>query len=485
MQNFFKFVAKVCVLLNSFLMITNPVYNQAPVSPEQQAFEKLNSLSVSDRITAVTFFAKKNDESAYELIKTRLLRETAITVQEKILEALEKRKSRKDFFTLLDFIRVNHHEATRLRAMKLMMDIHPPRLRYEIEQAVTKSADMRILLYGWLVSFQNPDETTKLWFQKVFRDTDTAEYFLTLRSEHDEKISVLLKPYTGQQYEFSRNNGLNLYWKMLTEDKSLAGKTVFFRSADVNNLPSSRRGKFLRLAALRGIKHDSAERISDAASEIKTWLSIKELTYRKNNGAADAEKMKQLLSGRISASQFYYLIKYNSVLTDAENSLVKNLCAKTESAADLCLKYLLSRNDGSSYLFWKKLSSEKKVSAVRVNFRAIIENKSFQTGYFINWLMLNPRRIIRLKAATMLPEKLIKQYETRICSLVAAEPEGIIRISYMNRFANTPELKNVCNRQLPLTAYFTIPEQLPVELPKSSEKTEKNTDDKPGDKPKP
>lgn len=456
----------------------------APISRDQQEFEKLSSRSASERSSAVQYFSTKNDETAYDLIKSLLLKESTLEVQEKILQALEKRKSRKDFFTLLDFIRISFHESTRLRAMKLLMEIHPPRLRYEIEQAIAKSPDLRILLYGWLVSFQNPDEQTKTWFLKVFRDTNAGEFFLTLRSENDEKIALLLKPYLMPQIEFSTKHSINLYWKLLVTEADIPAGLVY-SSGDVTALPSSRRIRFFRMADKRGVKRESSESIENSSPEIKSWLTLKELSSREKGSGANRETMKLLLSARISASQFYYLVKYSKRLQNEERQIIYALCQKTVTASDLCLRYLLKENSNEAYAYWQKLPTERKVSSIRANFAESLRNEQFQNGFFLNWIMLNPRRVIRLKAVSVLPESLLKKFEPRICALVVSEPEGIIKVAYMTRFINSPTLETYCANKLSVMSHFKIPEKPTTLQMKTPEKLEKKADDIPGETPKP
>ncbi len=127
---------------------TKPKQDQATL--DFKAWEKINqninSVHKQQRRAAVQEAIKFPSEKSFDLLRERLLIETDSEIADLILTVLESRKSRKDFFYVLDYLKIVSDEKLAVRSMKLLYGIHPPRLHYELNQLMKKERKEIILV---------------------------------------------------------------------------------------------------------------------------------------------------------------------------------------------------------------------------------------------------------------------------------------------------------------------------------------------------
>lgn len=153
---------------------------------------QLYSIDPRQREAAVSYFMQDVDEESLTILYEHLLYERNHKILEKLLNFFANRKSKDDFFYLLDFLSLSPNLDLAVEAAKIMKEIHRERSRKEL-LALAEKSPLYFLIY--LKVFTPPDELSFYDAQKKLGDESLRLAILAYSAKMRDIFIEALSPY--------------------------------------------------------------------------------------------------------------------------------------------------------------------------------------------------------------------------------------------------------------------------------------------------
>ncbi len=308
----------------------------APNYQRLQAKQQLEAFDPQQRLSAVKFFANQTeDEETAQLLRERLLIEYNPTVLTALLDYFEKRRSREDFFYLLDFIPIAYDYKLAARAATIMATIHTERTLKEFSQLLEEEAPHFLMTF--LAAFSQPDSAAREVCRRALGSHKMREKILLLPPANRKEIISLLQPYSPFELILPEKDITSVL--LLTELREYAGGSPapewFYEKISTNTqLDRKLILEYLEKQFYHAAQQQNLQAMA-AASPIERYFALRqrllvpeyrsELTESLHLIATPRELLLLLLhADRLTASERSALctIKYRSNVVSLDNRLL-------------------------------------------------------------------------------------------------------------------------------------------------------------------
>ena len=434
------------------------------LSDWEEIIEKAYSSNSEEREEAVSKLILAKDRDSISLLRNRLLIEINRDIIEKIFAFFEDRRSKSDFFHLVKFLEIVRDPSLSLRCMKLLYQLHPKRLRSDLNKMFV-SNELKIHTLSFLKVVTEPTKEDRLWFYEQFRKHRVAKYWLGLHPRFDDEIFLALEPYYKKNLFTERLSNYTLYWYVLYKHhhKAKISEEIISRSGleIIESIPERRQAPLLKaLEKYIPMRIKFKEWMATSSYQIKFWLLR---TYfrtkgktRKNSaplpGAWDID-----FSEFLSRSEDLPLLKiatfYLSLWSGKERSVFKERCQRTGILQEICFRFWLHISPETAVNKWKTMSSLIKQKLSALYFRDMISLKEFHGLDTIKWFLSNKKTYLQYKLLRNLPTGVVIQNSDLFISFFKSRSNYRARLIFLSRIMKHPKLKKVFLKHLPDLQY--------------------------------
>jgi len=289
---------------------------------EKITFE-LKNKKYKTRLYAVQKAIRSKNEQMMILIKEHLLRERHSKVIQLILAKLELRKSRRDFFYLLDFLKQSINLKLAYRTLRLLRKIHLPRLQRELKK-MFKHQHWKIHFVNYIIAINDIKKSDRKWVTFILKKFNFSKYFIILPLEMEKKLLQKLVRYHAIKI-WNKKQIEEYYYLVLLENERFKKITPKLKKSltleRLKKIPSSRVKNFLdiwirsfpvdtldlakshnKLAhiwVLKKIKQKALEKIAIVKKQELEMLALQ----KKQEGKSSKEKIKAITTKEMVKSK--------------------------------------------------------------------------------------------------------------------------------------------------------------------------------------
>jgi len=422
----------------------------------QEMTKKISSPNSSDRISAIKMAQDYPEIRTENLIKERLVIENHEEVLEIIFEYLEKRKSKKDFFYVLDFLKRTSKKKYASRAILLLYAIHPPRTRFEIGQLL-KEDRSKILSIIYISSINSPSKSDLKWFSKVFLKYKLATFWATLPPVKDDLLLKNLNSYLESSDVRTANDISSFFWYLKSSHySSTRPKVKILNEINPDNIAKlsfERQINFLYLLTKYnpGIL-DGINFTDKASSPMKKWMIKRYLLNRKRKWK---NTFNFLLLNENRQGLLWAIAIYADKLSEKEKDIWLNRCNEKTVKAWLCLRsYIVLKRADKAWQLWLNANHSRRTSMTLKNLSGMMKLDKFHKNlFFISWILNHESLRLRLKGAMVFPDEIYRKQSPLIISHWLSENTSTLRQIFLARVFPHKDLMTVYSKYIPSVAF--------------------------------
>ncbi|RME88867.1 MAG: hypothetical protein D6767_09475 [Candidatus Hydrogenedentota bacterium] len=387
--------------------------------------KKLFSPNKNERIWAVKQLTRMEGKAAENLLKERFLSETNPEVLKLFFTWFKKRKSRSDFFYLVDYAKKAVSFETLIQTYSILYAIHPPRTQYELKELLVDSRyKIHWLAYVLAVETSDIQEITRQ--EKMLRTYGLLWNYLKLPNQKQEYVLKALKKIHWNQID--PHNSAELYYLCKLTDNIKPISSSFFSPLRILDLPEGKQAELVpclqkvnpnlmtysnewqevlkaslptriwffkkihfsqgKISQRKMASNDDQKETADISpentelekqnQENKTEQEDKknkentEIAVQSSSSQLEAFYLQYLSKQNLDAYTLYLISAFRGKLLPKEHEWIQSYCKNKKTNFD-CLRYFLNQKPESFLRYWKKVSPKKKSEFLLANFTLFME----------------------------------------------------------------------------------------------------------------
>ena len=409
--------------------------------------EKVASSNASDRLWAVKQAIRYNTDQTVEMVQERLLFELDVKIVEKILVFFAKRKSKKDFFYILDFLKANSRPKYAKMALEIMYKISAARTRYELNILFQKN-------YGRVHSltyFKVPTQVTprdRAWFQRVYKAHRLADFWAKLPKRFDQEIVIGFNKFYDTKLQY--DSLAHQYW-LIKANKPI---TKSISMNQIEDFPRHRRRELLDALYKSTPQNVNASFLLSRSSLVVRW-AIRNYLLHHVDDQTWSGKFKKIIKKVKVPSILFTISTLYSRLNAEEKNIWKNRCSNKSIEPQLCMRVILIHEPSRAYTYWRAQSENVKEDILAKNTERILKNKDFNTTAFLRYVFGSEDPDLKLRVAFFMPKNYYSRHSGLISSYWLVMNHSTLKLILLSRML---QISKKYENYIAMVEHFKIPE---------------------------
>lgn len=417
-------------------------------------YDNLLSKNKELRISALKTILKTKplpeDNDTLDALTFLLMYENNLEVTMLLLDYFEERKSKNDFFYLIDYLPLAIERDAIEKTIKILHNIHPPTLRRELSNLALKRGRQDLFFsYLEFLKSQNKNcpqnEKFLKWLDETLKQKTIQEYLFQLNKNqfiHYYEISN----FCGNPLKY---NNIEKYYNAFKrdnypEDKSEMEDLLFEWGEKVPP-----KNKYILLKKV--LKNNSNLFLEVSLSEKKKLSKeIRYTIYQYASGTnpdlnfENKTKIKKLIENETDSLNLYLLSKMG-ILNQSEFLLViQNQCInrykKNKKTSDSCYLVILHQKpELAKKIFWDS-NEEDKNYIIKQFLSMMLEQKIFQTQDFYRQILNQKNPDFTLKFLYHISTEELWKHKEMLYVYIDAHPSQEVKALAHSRFMEKSEL---------------------------------------------
>ena len=412
--------------------------------------EKITSSNASDRLWAVKQAIRYNTDQTLEMVQERLLLEFDVKIVEKILVFFAKRKSKKDFFYILDFLKANSRPQYAKMALEIMYKISAARTRYELNVLFQKNyGKVHSLTYFKVLTQVTPRD--RAWFQRVYKAHRLADFWAKLPKRFDQEIVTGFNKIYDTKLQC--DSLAHQYW-LIKANKPI---TESIAMNQIEDFPKHRRRELLDALYNSVPQNVNASFLLSSSNLVVRW-AIRNYLLHHVDDQTWSGKFKKIIKKVKAPGILFTISTLYSKLNAEEKNIWQNRCSNKSIEPQLCMRVILIHEPSRAYTYWKAQSENVKEDILAKNAERILKNKDFNTAAFLRYVFGSKDPDLKLRAAFFMPKSYYSRHSGLISSYWLVMNHSTLKLILLSAMLQSAELSKKYENYIAMVEYFKIPE---------------------------
>ena len=412
--------------------------------------KQLRSVNVQDRKNAIKTIQQSASEEDLDLLRLHLPLETDESAAKLILDLFARRKNRKDFYSIIDYLKTTRSSTNAKSGLNTLYAIHPTRLRQEIEFILRSGVSSFPLLLIYIEAIQNPDERDRNLVQRMYIEHNYDRLWLRLDNTSRQKLLLDLRPYYTERFFDPKNSITGLYWYL-----AYLQKHTLNLDSGVERVWKNK----IELKQTRSLSTEIQEELLEYLLRFKL-LNIESISFATLNSpemarllllslntgstiissSAREKIIRQIASETTYIRPVYLFSQYPELRESTSGNLLANRCKAVTFAHSACLALLLKNDVAAAREFINRLKADIKSRILHDNLQALANSGLLDERTLLKEILLSDNNRLKSKTIMHLPQEVLRNHRILISSTILTEPDHTLTLILATRLQNFPEL---------------------------------------------
>lgn len=438
------------------------------------------------REKAVKRYLSSKNEKDFEILRMYLPEESNASIAHLIIQAMAQKPNKKDFFSLLDYLKLQNDENNAIEVFSVLHQIHSGRLMKEFKILLKekKQKDIALLFLAYLKAIKEPSENQIDFIKKTMTQKNLLEKFMRdralMQNKKETEFLQALKPYAKDDKKFfsSKTPIPSLYWylayqkvhfpdrKNLSDDFSIGIKKPIFTMKALSRYGATRQQRLMNIL----LEYNILTEDSIAENNIVLNPSAKRtiLSFGIRNGGFDKLTKKIIEEARSAIVIFFIANSASFVKNTAVKSLAITCTRNSKLNATACFRLLLASENSKAFLYFFSKPIKKQEPMLAQNLGLLLGKKSFmlknwpdKRARLLDKIFLTMNQTNKLKAIMHLSPYLLKEEFVRLSSYLLTDKSRILTLAMAARLQELGKTAALYTEIIPgFDAYFRMPRKV-------------------------